>query len=279
MPKFEPVCAGSTMVASLLAHRMQTTWETKTGIHRPDFFGSLTQASTVKLGVGAKGEVHIPFNSLLPMVKPVDFELDGWDISSMHVGDAMKRGAVLDIDLQKQLYEPLSKIVPRPSIYFPDFIAANQESRADNVLTGSKQEQMERIRADIRDFKASKGLDKVIVLWTANTERFCDVREGLNDTADNLLAAIQEDEPEVSPSTCFAVASILEGVTYINGSPQNTFVPGVIELAERHGAFIAGDDFKSGQVCSQLAHERAPGRPAALTHTHTLMHAFAPYTD
>merc|ERR1711937_1017406 len=160
----------------------------------------------------------------------------------------MKRGAVLDIDLQKQLYEPLSKIVPRPSIYFPDFIAANQESRADNVLTGSKHEQMERIRADIRDFKASKGLDKVIVLWTANTERFCDVREGLNDTADNLLAAIRADEPEVSPSTCFAVASILEGVTYINGSPQNTFVPGVIELAERHGAFIAGDDFKSGQT-------------------------------
>jgi len=239
---------GSTMVASLLAHRMQTTWETKTGVHRPDFFGSLTQASTVKLGVGAKGEVHIPFNSLLPMVNPVDFELDGWDISSTNLGDAIKRGAVLDIDLQKQLYEPLSKIVPRPSIYFPDFIAANQESRADNVLTGSKHEQMERIRADIRDFKASKGLDKVIVLWTANTERFCDVREGLNDTADNLLAAIQADEPEVSPSTCFAVASILEGVTYINGSPQNTFVPGVIELAERHGAFIAGDDFKSGQT-------------------------------
>jgi len=105
---------GSTMVASLLAHRMQTTWETKTGVHRPDFFGSLTQASTVKLGVGAKGEVHIPFNSLLPMVNPVDFELDGWDISSTNLGDAMKRGAVLDIDLQKQLYEPLSKIVPRP---------------------------------------------------------------------------------------------------------------------------------------------------------------------
>lgn len=35
---------------------------------------------------------------------------------------------------------------------------------------------------------------------------------------------------------------------YINGSPQNTFVPGCIELAERHNAFIAGDDFKSGQT-------------------------------
>lgn len=36
--------------------------------------------------------------------------------------------------------------------------------------------------------------------------------------------------------------------TYINGSPQNTFVPGLIELAEREGVFIAGDDFKSGQT-------------------------------
>jgi myo-inositol-1-phosphate synthase len=88
----------------------------------------------------------------------------------------------------------------------------------------------------------------VIVLWTANTERFSELREGLNDTADNLLRSIANGEEEVSPSTIFACASILEGVSYINGSPQNTFVPGVIELANKHGVFIAGDDFKTGQT-------------------------------
>ena len=45
-------------------------------------------------------------------------------------------------------------------------------------------------------------------------------------TAEELLNSIQNNEEEVSPSTIFAVASILEGCTYINGSPQNTFVPG-----------------------------------------------------
>jgi myo-inositol-1-phosphate synthase len=40
----------------------------------------------------------------------------------------------------------------------------------------------------------------------------------------------------------------LEGSPFINGSPQNTFVPGVIDLAEKNGVFIAGDDFKSGQT-------------------------------
>merc|ERR1711991_1133045 len=94
----------------------------------------------------------------------------------------------------------------------------------------------------------ANGLDKVVVLWTANTERFASVQSGVNDTADNLLDAIKANEPEIAPSTIFAVASILEGSIYINGSPQNTFVPGVIELAETHDVMIGGDDFKSGQT-------------------------------
>ena len=60
------------------------------------------------------------------------------------------------------------------------------------------------------------------------------MQSGVNDTADNLLAAIKSNEPEIAPSTIFAVASILEGSVYINGSPQNTFTPGVIALAEQH---------------------------------------------
>ena len=33
--------------------------------------------------------------------------------------------------------------------------------RADNILTGSKQEQLDAVRQQIRDFKAKNGLDKV----------------------------------------------------------------------------------------------------------------------
>merc|ERR1719217_604254 len=139
-------------------------------------------------------------------------------------------------------------MVPLPAIYKPDFIAANQESRANNVLEGSNQELVEKVRGQIRDFKAAHDLDKVIVLWTANTERFAEVRDGLNDTWANLERSIQEDEDEISPSTLMCVASILEGCTYINGSPQNTFVPGVIDAAVRLKSLIGGDDFKSGQT-------------------------------
>ena len=50
--------------------------------------------------------------------------------------------------------------------------------RVTLLQPGSKQDHLERIRADIREFKAARGLDKVVVLWTANTERFTDVTPG-----------------------------------------------------------------------------------------------------
>jgi len=239
---------GTTVTGGILANRHGITWRTKTGMRSPDYVGSMTQSSTVRLGSCAGKDVYVPFSSLLPMVHPNDLVITGWDISSMNLGDAMARAEVMDVDLQTKLYPYMKDLVPMPSIYFPDFIAANQSDRADNVLTGTKREQMDTIRANIRDFKARERLDKVIVLWTANTERFSDIIPGVNDTPENLLAAIDAGHDEVSPSTIFAVASILEGCSYINGSPQNTFVPGAMELAVRNRVYIGGDDFKSGQT-------------------------------
>jgi len=74
----------------------------------------------------------------------------------------MKRARVLDVGLQQQLAPHMETMKPRPSIYYPDFIAANQSDRADNVIPGnSKWEHLEHLRADIRDFKASQHLDTV----------------------------------------------------------------------------------------------------------------------
>ena len=46
----------------------------------------------------------------------------------------------------------------------------------------------------------------------------------------------------------YCVAAIQEKCLYLNGSPQNTFHPAVVEYAREHGALIAGSDFKSGQT-------------------------------
>ncbi|GBF63019.1 inositol-3-phosphate synthase [Trichophyton mentagrophytes] len=243
---------GSTVTAGIIANRRGLTWDTREGKRSANYYGSLIMGSTVKLGTDAKTgeEINIPFNNMLPMVHPNDLVIGGWDISGMNLADAMDRAQVLEPTLKALVHDEMAAIKPLPSVYYPDFIAANQEERADNVLPGSKAcwEHVEKIQQDIRDFKAANELDKVLVMWTANTERYAEIIEGVNDTADNLLKAIKEGHEEISPSTIFAVASILENAPFINGSPQNTFVPGAMELALKKGAFIGGDDFKSGQT-------------------------------
>ena len=79
----------------------------------------------------------------------------------MNLADAMERAKVFDYNLQEQLRAYMEHMKPRPSIYIPDFIAANQEERADNVISGNKKEMLDVIRGDIKDFKQSNGLDKV----------------------------------------------------------------------------------------------------------------------
>lgn len=70
--------------------------------------------------------VYVPLKNVLPMVDPKDIVVDGWDISSLDIGEAVKRAAVLDYDLQEKLKPHLKQLKPRPSIYKEKFIALNQ---------------------------------------------------------------------------------------------------------------------------------------------------------
>jgi len=240
---------GTTLTAGVIANKHGIKWETKTGVQHSNYFGSLTQCSVTRLGnTDNNEEVNVPLKSLLPMLNPSDLIISGWDINGANMAQALKRAQVMDFDLQRQLYPYMEKMIPLPSVFDPKFIAANQSDRADNVLKGTRQENLDVIRGNIRDFKMANNLESVIVLWTANTERYAEERVGLNDTEENLLAAIKRNEEEIAPSTIFAVACILEHVPFINGSPQNTLVPGVMQLAEKHKTFVCGDDFKTGQT-------------------------------
>lgn len=238
---------GTTVTAGVLANKHEIHWQTKQGTQKPNYFGSLTQASTVRVGNFEGEECFVPFNKLLPMVHPNDIVLGGWDISGMSLDKAMERAQVLDLDLQKRVAPMMKEMKPLPAIFDPNFVAENQKDRADNVIRGTKMEQIEKVRRDLREFKAAHQLDKIIVLWTANTERYAEIGEH-NATKESLMEAIKSNHAEVSPSSLYAIACILEGVPFINGAPQNTFVPGVTELAVEHNSMIGGDDFKSGQT-------------------------------
>lgn len=145
---------GTTVTAGILANRRGLTWETKEGPQSANYYGSVIMASTVKLGTEAKTgkEINIPFHDLLPMVHPNDLAIGGWDISGLDLAAAADRAAVLEPTLKQMIRKEMALIKPLPSIYYPDFIAANQEDRADNLIEGSKacNAHVEQIRKDIR---------------------------------------------------------------------------------------------------------------------------------
>ncbi|ORC92915.1 myo-inositol-1-phosphate synthase [Trypanosoma theileri] len=241
---------GSTVTAGILAHKYGVSWRTKTGVQHPNYFGSITQSSTMNIGLTSDmEEVFVPLKDVVPMLNPTDLVIGGWDCSGMNLGDAMRRAQVLEVPLQDALYDYMKVMKPLPAVFDSDFVAENQNQRADNVMqVQNKWEAVEKLRADIRSFKETHSLEKVIVLWTANTERFSDHLTGIHDTAEALLAAVKRNESEIAPSALYALASILEGCSYINGAPQNTLCPGLVELARKHNVFLGGDDFKSGQT-------------------------------
>merc|ERR1711957_1005701 len=86
--------------------------------------------------------------------------------------------------------------------------------------------------------------EKVVLLWSANTEAFLlpEIQsiEELHQKIDN--------DADLPASVLYCVAAIEEKILYLNGSPQNTFHPGVVAYAKEQKAFIAGNDFKSGQT-------------------------------
>lgn len=176
------------------------------------------------------------------MVNPVEIEVGGWDISNKNLYESCKRAQVLEPDLVNKLKDHLSAIVPLPAAFNAEYIAANQSDRVDNILRGTNQEVITQIRSDIQAFKTK--VDKVIILWTANTEMFFLPEIG---TIADLETKISENQ-SLPASVLYCYAAIKEKVLYLNGSPQNTFHPAIIELAARDGGLIAGNDFKSGQT-------------------------------
>lgn len=238
---------GSTLAASLLAHKHGVSWESKSGVHSPNYYGSFTQCATTKVGIkrlpkGGFKDVYKPIKEFLPTVNPVDMEITGWDISKANGFESCKRAGVLEPDLVNKLEDKLKEIKPLKAAFNPDFIAANQSDRVDNALVGTNEQVIDAIREDIRACKERN--DKVIVLWTANTEMF--LLPEL-ETIEEVEKAISENA-SLPSSVLYVVAAIKEQVLYLNGSPQNTFHPGIIKMAEKEGGLLAGNDFKSGQT-------------------------------
>ncbi|CDU18817.1 inositol-3-phosphate synthase, putative [Plasmodium yoelii] len=241
----------TTMLGGICANAKKITYLDKYEKKKPNYLGSIFLSSNIRLGYNKidKEHYYCPIYNLIELYNPENIVYGGWDINNLNLKDCLIRNKVFDYNLVEQIKNDMN-YVPLKSVYFKgNFIAANQQKRVNNILVGNnKLEIMEKVRKQIQKFKKENKLTDIIVLWSGNTEKNIPHIPGINDTFQNILLACQNNHESISPSIIYALASILENCPFINSSPQNTLVNGVVELAEQKGIFIIGNDLKTGQT-------------------------------
>ena len=221
--------------------------------------GSLTQWGTIRLGKRTEGRSP-KIKEFVPMAGLNDLVFTGWDIFEDDMYAAATKAGVLDKTLLDQIKPFLQSVKPRKAVFSHDYV---RKLDGPNVKKGkNKMELAEQVREDIREFRKSSGVERLIVIWCGSTEIF------LRPTAahQSLKAfekAMQMNDEAIAPSMIYAYASLMEGVPFANGAPNLTVdLPVMHELSRKNEAPICGKDFKTGQTLMKTI--LAPGFKARL---------------
>ncbi|MCD8194640.1 MAG: inositol-3-phosphate synthase, partial [Tannerellaceae bacterium] len=176
-----------------------------------------------------------------------DMVFGGWDIFAEDIYEASLHAEVLKKEDLEGVKEELAAIKPMPAVFDQNFV---KRLHGTNVKTGATRwDLMEQVREDIRNFKAANGCDRAVVMWAASTEVYIPVSKEHESLAAFEQAMKDNKEEVISPSMCYAYASIAEGCSFIMGAPNLCVdMPAMWEFADKNKVAISGKDYKTGQT-------------------------------
>jgi myo-inositol-1-phosphate synthase len=215
----------------------------KRGLGKP--IGSLTQLGTIRLGKRTEGRSPA-IQDFVPLARMEDLVVGAWDIFPDNAYESAVKAGVLEIPLLEQLKVPLSAMKPMPAVFDQEYV---KRLNGPNMKPkGSKMDHAEMVMDDIRRFKQTTGVSRMIMIWCASTEVFRQPA-AVHATLKDFECGLQKSDPEISPSQIYAYAALKSGVPYANGAPHmTTDMPALLELARSQNLPVAGKDFKSGQT-------------------------------
>jgi len=239
--KLGVLCVGLGAVASTFIAGVELA---RRGHSKP--FGSLTQMGTIRLG--KRTEKRSPLiKKFVPLASLKDLVFGAWDPVPDDCYKSCVTCGVLDRhEHVEPIAEFLKTIKPMPAVFDQFYVKRLQ---GKNVKKGkTKRELAEKLRADIREFKAKSGCSRLVMVWCASTEIF--IQPGpAHKTLKTFEKAMDSNDPAIAPSMLYAYAAIMEGVPFANGAPNLTCdVPALMQLAKTRRVAIGGKDFKTGQT-------------------------------
>jgi myo-inositol-1-phosphate synthase len=226
----------STLIAGVEHARRDTA--------RP--IGSLTQMGTIRLGKRTDGRMPL-IRDFVPLAGLDQIVFGAWDPFPDNAYEAAIKCGVLD---RHEHIEPIADylrtIEPMPAVFDDYYVKRLHGTHIKHA--GSKMEAAEAIRADIRDFKAKNGCDRLVIVWCASTEIFLEPGD-VHANLENFEAAMESDDPAIAPSMLYAWAALMEGVPFANGAPNlSVDTAALVKLALDKDVPICGKDFKTGQT-------------------------------
>jgi myo-inositol-1-phosphate synthase len=239
----------TTVIAGVLAIRK--------GLAKP--IGSLTQMGTIRLG--KRTDNRSPrIKEVLPLASIDDVVFGGWDLFDDNCYDAAKTAGVLEASLLESIRPELEAIKPMPAVFDRQYV---KRLDGPNVKKGkNKKDLADQVIADIRTFKASNGLDRLVMVWCGSTEVFMQ-ESAAHQSLAAFEAALEASDSAIPSSMVYAYAALKEGIPFANGAPNLTCdVPAMVELAAQTKSPITGKDLKTGQTLIKTI--IAPGLKARL---------------
>ncbi len=239
----------TTVIAGVFAIRK--------GLSKP--IGSLTQMGTIRLGKRTEGRSP-RIADVLPIASLDDIVFGGWDLFADNCYEAAKTAGVLEASLLESIRPELEAIEPMPAVFDRQYV---KRLDGPNVKKGkNKKDLADQVIADIRKFKASNGLDRLVMVWCGSTEVFMQ-ESAAHQSIAAFEAALEASDPAIPSSMVYAYAALKEGIPFANGAPNLTCdVPAMVELAAQTKSPITGKDLKTGQTLIKTI--IAPGLKARL---------------
>jgi myo-inositol-1-phosphate synthase len=208
--------------------------------------GSLSQMATIRLG--KRTDRRAPrVKDFVPLADLKDLVFAAWDpIPDDAYTAAIKAGVLERHEHLEPIKDFLSGIKPLPAAFDQYYVKRLQGANVKHGKT--KRELAEQLREDIRTFRKSARVDRVVVVWCASTEVF--ITPGpVHQSLAALEKAMEQNDPAIAPSMLYGYAALMEGVPFANGAPNLTVdVPALERLAEERKVPIGGKDFKTGQT-------------------------------
>lgn len=176
-----------------------------------------------------------------------DLHFGGWDLSHDDLGTAALRHGVIGEKELSNGASSLKSMFAWPAVGSTDF-CANIDG-ANKIAAPGHRAAVERIQADLRQFKRDQSLDRVVMINLASTERKADLGAASLASVDAFERGLDADDAAISPAMLYAYAAIEAGTPYANFTPSVAAdVAPLATLAARRGVPIAGKDGKTGQT-------------------------------